>query len=313
MQTKEERLQAIVDDIKRSLVCPLKDAATNLVFGKGNPNAPILFIGEAPGEKEDLQGIPFVGSAGKQLDKMLQSIGLTLDECYVANILKYRPPNNREPQPDEMARHTPYLVRQIDVITPKVIVTLGNFSTKFVLGGFSVEKMQSVAGVGSIHGKIHKQMIDGRECTIVPLYHPAACLYNPNLRETMMQDFQIIKQFLDKTATRTKEATPTTAPKTSDTTSASTTPSAPSVVAKPASPPITASKQSPPVAGVFVSSKQSQTQANSNTASDSRKNDDDKEISKTDESTIAQRSTQPKGKPGSGVKEASQHGLSNFF
>lgn len=190
-------------------------AFPQLVYGKGNPDSNILFIGEAAGEQEALQGIPFVGSAGKQLDKMLQSIGLTLDECYVANILKYRPPQNREPQPDEMMCHTPYLVEQIHVIAPKVIVTLGNFSTKFVIAGFNVEKMETISGVGKLHGKIHKMKVGTDNCTIIPLYHPAACLYNPNLREMMMADFQIIKQFLDKfptVQTKSNLQTPTNAP-----------------------------------------------------------------------------------------------------
>src|SRR3989344_3568304 len=125
--TKETALNEIRKKILSDMTCPLKDAATNLVFGKGNPNAPILFIGEAPGEQEDKQGLPFVGAAGKQLDRLLHTIGLTLDDVYIANILKYRPPNNRNPTVDEIRRHTPYLIDQIKIINPRIIATLGNF------------------------------------------------------------------------------------------------------------------------------------------------------------------------------------------
>src|SRR3989344_3342514 len=148
-----ESLNRLKATILKDMVCPLKNSATNIVFGKGNPHAKIVFIGEAPGEQEDLQGIPFVGRAGKELDKLLHSIGLSLDDVYIANILKYRPPKNRDPLPDEIARHTPYLVEQIRIIKPTIIATLGNFSTKFVLAKFSCEHMKSIEGILTIHGK----------------------------------------------------------------------------------------------------------------------------------------------------------------
>lgn len=169
-----------------------------LVYGKGNANAQIMFIGEAAGKNEALQGLPFVGAAGKNLDKLLNSIDLTLEQCYVANILKYRPPKNRPPQPDEMERHVPYLIQQINVIKPKVIVTLGNFSTKLVLAEFDINKMKKIDGISKLHGKIHKVKINSDVCIIIPLYHPAACIYNPKLRQTLLDDFQTIKQFLNK-------------------------------------------------------------------------------------------------------------------
>lgn len=192
----KETLKDIEQDILDTLECPLKDAATNLVFGKGNPNADILFIGEAPGAKEDEQGEPFVGAAGKQLDKLLASIDMTLADCYIANILKYRPPANRDPTIDEIKRHTPYLVRQIKAINPKVILTLGRFSTNFVLAGFSVAGMKLVPQISTIHGKVHTVNVDGTTYTVVPLYHPAACLYNPKLREVIVEDFYTIKSLL---------------------------------------------------------------------------------------------------------------------
>lgn len=192
-----EALEKIKQELLDTLECPLRDAATNLVFGKGNPEAKILFIGEAPGEQEDLQGIPFVGRAGKELDKLLQTIGLTLEDTYIANILKYRPPKNRDPAPEEIARHTPYLVKQIRAINPRVIITLGNFSTKFVLARFSVEGMEKILGVGALHGKAQKLNVDGQDFLVVPMYHPAAMLYRPQLREVIEKDFKSVAEFID--------------------------------------------------------------------------------------------------------------------
>ncbi len=169
-----------------------------LVFGKGNSNADILFIGEAPGEKESIQGIPFVGRAGQELDKQLQTIGLTLDDVYIANILKYRPPKNRDPTIEEITNHTPYLIQQIQVIKPKIILTLGNYATKFVLAGFQVEGMKKIQGVSLLHGKPVHIDIQGVSYQVIPLYHPAAMMYNPKLRPLFTQDFLHIKKILGK-------------------------------------------------------------------------------------------------------------------
>lgn len=185
-------LKKVEEDILKNLVCPLKDSASNLVFGKGNPDADILFIGEAPGAKEDLQGVPFVGSAGRELDKLLKGIGLSLDDVYIANILKYRPPSNRNPSVDEIKKHTPFLLRQIEIIEPKIICTLGNYATKFVLAGFKVEGMNKIDGISKIHGVVHKT----DDLLVVPLYHPAAMLYNPKLRGVLEKDFVLLKKLL---------------------------------------------------------------------------------------------------------------------
>ncbi len=187
---KQARLDAIRERIGREMVCPLKDAATHMVFGKGNPDAQILFIGEAPGEQEDRTGVPFVGSAGRELDKLLRAIGLTLDDVYIANILKYRPPGNRDPNEDEIRRHTPYLVEQIRVIAPRFICTLGNFSTKFVLAGFDVDGMRKIPGVSVLHGAPREKEVQGIAFTVFPLYHPAAMLYKPPLRAVLEEDFR---------------------------------------------------------------------------------------------------------------------------
>lgn len=169
---------------------PLKETATKLVFGKGNPNADILFIGEAPGKNEDLEGKPFVGAAGKLLDGFLETINLHLDDVYIANILKYRPPNNRDPTVDEIRAHTPYLVEQIKVIKPKIIATLGNFATKFVLAGFDVDGMKKIPGITQLHGKPQHIRVNGDAYTVVPLYHPAATLYKRALRPDLEADFK---------------------------------------------------------------------------------------------------------------------------
>lgn len=196
MMSSQEELQGIEQDLLNNLSCPLRDASTNLVFGKGNSQAKIFFVGEAPGEQEDLQGMPFVGRAGKELDKLLHTIGLTIEEVYIANILKYRPPKNRNPTSEEMLNHTPYLVRQIHAIKPEVIVTLGNFSTRFVLNNFTVKGMNKIEGISSLHGQKKEIKIDNDNYVVIPMYHPAAMLYNPGLREVVEKDFLYIKKII---------------------------------------------------------------------------------------------------------------------
>ncbi len=198
--SKQESLDNLKERVLRELNCPLKDSAHNLVFGKGNPDARILFIGEAPGEQEDLQGIPFVGAAGKQLDKLLSLIGLSLDDVYIANILKYRPPENRDPSKEEIERHTPYLVEQIKIIKPCIIATLGNYSTKFVLADFKVEDMKKIGGISFLHGKHMQKNIDGLDFFVVPLYHPAAMLYKPSISSDLENDFISMKDLIEKNA-----------------------------------------------------------------------------------------------------------------
>lgn len=189
-----------LEDLKKrtkEAYLPLKDTATNLVFGKGNPDAKILFIGEAPGANEDLHGIPFVGRAGKELDRLLNLIGLTIDDVYIANILKYRPPNNRDPTPEEIRTHTPYLIEQIKIIKPAVVCTLGNFSTKFVLAQCTTEGMKKIPGITQLHGQPKTVVFDETTFTVVPLYHPAAALYNRRLMPELEEDIKSIKGLID--------------------------------------------------------------------------------------------------------------------
>lgn len=195
-----DRIQALEELRLRTLKAdlPLKDTATNLVFGKGNPHAEIMFIGEAPGEQEDLQGLPFVGKAGKELDKLLHLIELSLDDVYIANILKYRPPKNRDPNPEEIRTHTPYLIEQIMIIKPKVLITLGNYATKFVLADFNPDAMKSISGIVQLHGIPVEKTIDGVPCIVYPLYHPAAVIYRREWYKDLENDFLKLKDLLDE-------------------------------------------------------------------------------------------------------------------
>lgn len=194
--SKIKQLEALREQIVAELDDDLAKAAQNLVFGKGNPDAPILFIGEAPGQKEDEQGIPFVGRAGKELDKFLNNIGLTLDDIYIANVLKYRPPKNRDPSKKEIQDHSPYLIQQIKIIKPIIIATLGNYSTKLLLANFNTKEMKKIKGIAEIHGKEHKIKFNDYETILIPLYHPAAILYRPRYRPELEEDFKIMKKII---------------------------------------------------------------------------------------------------------------------
>jgi uracil-DNA glycosylase len=164
--------------------CPLGDTRTTLVFGVGRSDADIVFIGEAPGRNEDLKGEPFVGAAGALLDELLASIGLHRSEVYIANILKCRPPGNRDPQQVEIDTCTPFLREQVRLIDPTVIVTLGNFATRFVL--------KTPAGITGLRGSLHRA---GR-FTVLPIFHPAAALYDSTKRDVLFADFALIGEVL---------------------------------------------------------------------------------------------------------------------
>ncbi|MBS3076777.1 uracil-DNA glycosylase [Candidatus Pacearchaeota archaeon] len=166
----------------------------NIVIGKGNPNADILFVGEAPGRNEDEQGIPFVGAAGKNLDELLKKVGLSLEDIYIANILKCRPPENRDPLPEEIKAHTPWLLKQIEEIKPKVICSLGNYATKFFLSDCNPEKMKDQQGITSVHGKVRYINLSGMKIKLIPLFHPAAIIYNRSLLGQWEADMEIVKK-----------------------------------------------------------------------------------------------------------------------
>lgn len=179
--SKQQQLDQIAADIHEKNVCPdLAKTATNLVMGDGNVDADIVFIGEAPGKNEDEQGLPFVGAAGKFLNEMLGTVTLERKDVYITNIVKYRPPNNRDPLPDEKKAFWPFLLRQLNVIEPKVIVTLGRHSMEYFLPGMKISQ---------IHGDPKRIQFGERKLVIVPLFHPAAALYNGSMRQTLIDDF----------------------------------------------------------------------------------------------------------------------------
>lgn len=181
MTAKQSLLEQIATDILQQNVCPdLAQQATQLVMGNGNLDSDIMFIGEAPGKKEDLSGLPFVGAAGKFLNVMLFAAGLERKDVYITNIVKYRPPNNRDPLPEEKAAFLPYLLRQIQIIDPKIVITLGRHSMEYFLPGMKI---------GEIHGQPQLVVVQGQAMIIMPLYHPAAALYNGGLRQTLLDDF----------------------------------------------------------------------------------------------------------------------------
>tara|TARA_Y100000310_G_scaffold345210_1_gene462718 strand:- start:9609 stop:10208 length:600 start_codon:yes stop_codon:yes gene_type:complete len=194
-----ELLKQIENELNEKINLPLKETSKNLVFGKGNPDAKILFVGEAAGKNEDEQGIPFCGAAGKNLDKLLQKVGLILHDVYVANIIKYRPPENRDPLPSEIKAHTPYLLKQIQVIKPKVVCSLGNYATKFFLARGNVEEMKNQPGITQLHGQLKEIKIDGLKIKLIPLFHPAAIIYNrTKLTPLWEQDMEIVKEEIKK-------------------------------------------------------------------------------------------------------------------
>ena len=191
----KELLKEIEEEIG-SIFLPLKVTATNLVFGKGNPDADIVFVGEAAGRNEDLQGLPFVGAAGKNLDKLLENVGLSLEDVYVCNILKYRPPENRDPLLHEIEAHTPYLMKQIKVIKPKVVCSLGNYATKFFLAGGCVSRMREQVGITQVHGQVRDCSIGGVDFKLIPLFHPAAIIYKRALIDEWEKDMGIVRDFI---------------------------------------------------------------------------------------------------------------------
>jgi DNA polymerase len=186
---RREELVALYNEVKDCHRCPLAEHRTNVVFGMGNADADLMFVGEAPGFHEDQQGLPFVGRAGKLLDQLLEEIGLERRrDTFVANVLKSRPPGNRDPLPDEIDACKPYLLRQVELIQPKVICTLGNFSTKLLSG--------SSQGITRVHGRPHERRVGGLDVTLYPLFHPAAALRSPPVLQQLRDDFRRLPELL---------------------------------------------------------------------------------------------------------------------
>jgi uracil-DNA glycosylase family 4 len=189
----ERRREALIEvyrEVSTCTRCPLHATRTKAVFGAGDSNAQLMFIGEAPGAEEDRQGLPFVGRAGQLLNQLLEEIGMTREDVFVANILKSRPPGNRDPQPEEIQACWPYLERQIELIEPHVVATLGNFATKRITG--------SPIGITRVRGTPQLHELAGRTVFVFPLLHPAAALRTPSLVETLRDDFTRLRALLDE-------------------------------------------------------------------------------------------------------------------
>lgn len=196
MATKQDELDAIKQQILDDNVTPgLAKTATQLVFGDGNPDARLVFIGEAPGKTEDLQGKPFVGAAGKFLNEMLATIGMKREDVYITNIVKYRPPDNRDPLPEEKKAFLPYLQAQLEVIQPTVVVALGRHSLSCFLPDLQISKVHGEPKRIRLQLK-HSDNKDGLAIVILPLFHPAAALYNGGMRQTLIDDFARIPAIL---------------------------------------------------------------------------------------------------------------------
>ena len=198
MNNRTEQLRKIKDEIVNAKDSPLYNFRIKNKFfpviGEGSHYAKILFIGEAPGKNEALTGRPFCGAAGKVLDELLASIGIDRKEIYVTNIVKDRPPFNRDPLPEEIEYYAPFLDRQIEIIKPEVIATLGRFSMAYIMKKFGFES--ELKSISIIHGKIFSTETSYGKIKIIPLYHPAVAIYNNNTMEILKKDFEILKEFV---------------------------------------------------------------------------------------------------------------------
>ena len=189
----EERRQKLVElykEVQACTKCPLHETRSKTVFGAGNADADLMFVGEAPGAEEDRQGLPFVGRAGQLLNQMLEEIGLSREDVFIANVLKSRPPGNRDPLPPEIQACEPWLWAQVGLIEPRVVCTLGNFATKLLSG--------SQTGITKVRGTPQVHELGGRMVYLLPLFHPAAALRTPSVKETLRGDFATIPELLQR-------------------------------------------------------------------------------------------------------------------
>ena len=194
MKKPQIPLEDIRAQVEACHACPLADGRTQIVFGDGNSHARVLIIGEAPGKNEDLQGVPFVGAAGKKLNALLDIAGLRREDVFIANILKCRPPSNRDPRPEEIELCTPFLREQTRTIDPEFIVTLGNFSTKFIL--------KTEVGITLLHGKLQQ----AGKFKVFPIYHPAAAIYDRTKQAALEEDFATLGRLIRESDAAAAEA-----------------------------------------------------------------------------------------------------------
>ncbi len=188
--TRRARLVDLYQEVAACTRCPLHETRTKAVFGAGNADADVMFVGEAPGAEEDRQGLPFVGRAGGLLNELLVEIGLSREEVFICNVLKSRPPGNRDPLPTEIAACEPYLFEQVRLIEPRVVCTLGNFATKLLTG--------SPTGITKVRGTPQTHDLGGRTVFLLPLFHPAAALRTPAVKERLRGDFATIPSLLEQ-------------------------------------------------------------------------------------------------------------------
>jgi uracil-DNA glycosylase len=186
---RREELVALYKEVSRCTRCALHETRIKTVFGAGNADADLMFVGEAPGAEEDRQGLPFVGRAGQLLNELLVEIGLSREEVFICNVLKSRPPGNRDPQPEEIAACEPYLFEQVRLIQPRVVCTLGNFATKLLTG--------SPTGITRVRGVPQTHELGGRTVHLLPLFHPAAALRTPAVKEQLRADFATIPALIE--------------------------------------------------------------------------------------------------------------------
>lgn len=189
MTDKAEELKKLKKELEEDEGLPLRDGATQLVFGEGDPDSEIYFLGEAPGFNEDRLGRPFVGQAGKLLDQLVEGIGLKREQVYISNVVRFRPPGNRDPLPEEIEAFRPYVDREIKIVAPKIVVTLGRFS----MGKFFPN-----AKISQIHGKQRVVNWNGKNITVMPMYHPAAALRSIDIMRQIREDFRVIPEMLKK-------------------------------------------------------------------------------------------------------------------
>jgi DNA polymerase len=197
--SKRDELESIAEEIKKCRKCSLWKTRRNAVPGGGNFGSPVVFIGEAPGHREDLKGRPFVGAAGKILDEVLAKIDISKTEIYITNILKCRPPRNRGPRVIEVETCTPYLNRQLEVIKPRFVVTLGRYSTAYILSRAGLE----FDGMTKVRGRIYEANFGGSKVHVLPTFHPAAALYNVQLKGDIETDLQLLKREVEINKKRT--------------------------------------------------------------------------------------------------------------
>jgi uracil-DNA glycosylase family 4 len=195
---RREQLVSVYREMCDTHACPLEDVRTKLVFGAGNANADLMFVGEAPGAAEDQQGLPFVGRAGQLLNQMLEEIGIQRSDVFITNVICCRPPGNRDPLPEEIDACKPYLFRKIELIEPKVVCTLGNFATKLLTG--------NPTGITKVHGRPQDREVAGRAIKLFPIFHPAAALRTDSVKQLLREDFAKLPALLAEHVEENAEA-----------------------------------------------------------------------------------------------------------